>query len=82
VLALLRKACDRAGCSCVLQVETYFSTLTDYWIGLRRTSSTKPYIFTNGEAGAAGARRAPCNRAMLAPDTHNALPITPPQGTR
>jgi hypothetical protein len=31
-----------------LQVETYFSTLTDYWIGLRRTASNKPYVFTNG----------------------------------
>jgi hypothetical protein len=30
------------------QVETYFSSLTDYWIGLRRTASNKPYVFTNG----------------------------------
>jgi hypothetical protein len=30
------------------QVETYFSNLTDYWIGLRRVLPTKPYVFTNG----------------------------------
>ena len=31
-----------------VMVETYFSTLTDYWIGLRRTSAAKPFVFTNG----------------------------------
>ena len=32
------------------QVEAYFTSLTDYWIGLRRTNASKPFVFTNGGA--------------------------------
>jgi hypothetical protein len=35
-----------------LLVEKVFSSLTDYWIGLKRESG-KPYVFTTGEAAAA-----------------------------
>jgi hypothetical protein len=31
-----------------LLVEKVFSTLTDYWVGLKRQSG-KPYVFTTGE---------------------------------
>jgi hypothetical protein len=38
-----------------LLVEKVFNTLTDYWLGLKRASSSKPYVFTTGEARAAAA---------------------------
>jgi hypothetical protein len=31
-----------------LLVEIMFTTLTDYWIGLKRVSASKPYVFTTG----------------------------------
>jgi hypothetical protein len=32
-----------------LLVEKVFSSLTDYWVGLKRASG-KPFVFTTGEA--------------------------------
>jgi hypothetical protein len=49
-LAMAAAPCPSVDHSALPQVETYFSSLTDYWIGLRRTSSAKPYVFTNGGA--------------------------------